>query len=142
MKRPSNLVRRFMDLNECYFHGRVPQGLIQSTPSLSLGAVDCYGMCDLETKAIHLRRGLHGDLLQAVLLHEMIHALTGEDHDGERFRAEESRLRPFGVWAPFDQIKERLVARQLDRNIRLELRRLRRRTPVRRRPNIALGGEL
>ena len=89
MRHSRSPQRIFDDFNRRYFRGQLPRFVVRKDLKSGTDAA----RCDPETKRIHLPVDI--DDVEAVILHEMIHAVTeGNHHDA--FRAELRRIASLG----------------------------------------------
>lgn len=84
----------FQRFNAQYFDGRLPSYSIRLVPSITwLGE---GGHCDRERRRIRIRAAQSDEETISTLLHEMVHARTGDSHDAG-FKREMVRLSKAGA---------------------------------------------
>jgi hypothetical protein len=110
--RPSiTLTGLFDSLNARFFDGRVTQHTIRRVGRIPAKGADVLGHVHAGT--IYVRRSLGPRQLRRTLLHEMIHAITGDTAHGPVFRAELRRLGGVGeAWAAEEALLYRSEAMQ------------------------------
>lgn len=90
--------QRFRELNRSYFAGRLPDFRVRR--DFKAGA-PCF--CNVASKVIHL--AVDTDELEAALLHEMVHIVTGGEHD-DAFRDELRRIARMGCEAAARELEQ------------------------------------
>ena len=94
MLNGNQLRQKFADFNVGYFNDRLPPYGIRVVAKVNW--LDGQGEIIRERKLIKIRQGLSDELAISTLLHEMVHAATGDGH-GRRWKREMIRLREAGA---------------------------------------------
>jgi hypothetical protein len=114
----------FAVLNWKFFKGRL-KGYRVKRVHLPGGMM---GRCDSETRTIKIQRGLRGEDLRRILLHEMCHHTAGTARHGKLFEKELRRLGKLGEAWVEEEIRQcrevqpfRAMVEELAENIAMEL---------------------
>lgn len=85
---------RFTDFNVAYFGNRLPPYAIHVVHRINW--LDGQGETNRERRLIKIRRGLPDEEAISILLHEMVHAATGDGH-GRKWKRKMIELRDAGA---------------------------------------------